>query len=164
MGVTLASSIYCVREDKVLLLERTKPPFAGSWVAPGGKIDDGEAPFQAAHRELREETGLSADELILRGIISETSPRPDFRWLIFFYVSHQFTGDVLANSPEGKLAWWPISQVIELPIPEADRIFFPQVLNLASPIYQAHFSYDQNVRLLGYNVSERLVDIEPPAG
>jgi 8-oxo-dGTP pyrophosphatase MutT (NUDIX family) len=33
----------------------------GRWVAPGGHIDDGEAPWEAARREVGEETGLAVD-------------------------------------------------------------------------------------------------------
>ncbi len=148
MRPILASSIYCVREGKVLLLERRRPPMLGYWVAPGGKLEPGESPYEAACRELHEETGLRANGIVLRGIIVETSPRPDLQWLLFYFVATAFDGEMLEDSPEGRLAWWPRERVAELTIPEADRVFFPPIIELTAPIYQAHFRYDAELRLV----------------
>lgn len=47
-----------VRDGRILLLRRLRPPEAGTWSLPGGKIDAGE-PWQAAvHREVTEELGI----------------------------------------------------------------------------------------------------------
>jgi len=43
---------------KVLSIKRGHPPFVGMWANPGGNIDEGEIPLDAAIRELEEETGL----------------------------------------------------------------------------------------------------------
>ena len=43
---------------QVLLIERAKYPFEGSWAVPGGFVEEGEEPLQAAQREIAEETGL----------------------------------------------------------------------------------------------------------
>lgn len=48
------------RGDAVLLQRREAPPFAGFWELPGGKVEAGESPAQAALREAREELGLAA--------------------------------------------------------------------------------------------------------
>lgn len=56
----------------VLLVRDTDPGVPGSawWVTPGGGIDDGEAPADAAARELHEETGLRADVDSLLGPVA----------------------------------------------------------------------------------------------
>ena len=47
---------------KVLLLEHVLRPASG-WGIPGGFIDRGEQPENAARRELREETGIALENL-----------------------------------------------------------------------------------------------------
>jgi 8-oxo-dGTP diphosphatase len=55
----LGSVVYAERDGKILLLKRASDAgFGGQWFMPGGAVDAGESPDDAAVRELREESGL----------------------------------------------------------------------------------------------------------
>ena len=45
--------IFAFRDGRLLLVKNRKR----GWEAPGGKIEEGETPEEAAHREFMEETG-----------------------------------------------------------------------------------------------------------
>jgi 8-oxo-dGTP diphosphatase len=53
----LAADAVVLTDGRVLLLERTHPPFEGAWVLPGGMVEAGETSRAAAEREVREEVG-----------------------------------------------------------------------------------------------------------
>ena len=58
---TLASVVYAERDGKILLLKRSGGALSGEWFLPGGAVDPGELPEDAAARELFEESGLRID-------------------------------------------------------------------------------------------------------
>jgi len=54
----VAAGVIVEREGKVLLVRRRMTPRRGLWTFPGGFVDFGESPTEAAARECLEETGL----------------------------------------------------------------------------------------------------------
>src|SRR5512144_1441434 len=86
----LFTQVYCVRDECILLMKRNKEPNYGLWVAPGGKIEKDESPWECAVRELHEETGLQAQTLQLRGIVSMVSPKFGMPCIQFLYLVSAF--------------------------------------------------------------------------
>ncbi len=55
--VAVAAVVFDDR-DRVLLIERGRPPGVGQWSVPGGRVELGESLAAAVAREVAEETGL----------------------------------------------------------------------------------------------------------
>ena len=154
----LATLCYVEYDGRVLLLNRNEEPNKGLWVAPGGKLEFDESPQECALRELYEETGLRGRAPQLRGLITEVSPRADYQWLIFIFVVREAEGELLDHDgqecQEGTLAWVPIPEVLHLPIPEADALFFPHVIQ-DGPIFRAKFVYDATLGIVDWERYDR---------
>lgn len=146
----LATLVYALRDEQVLLVRRTSQPNRGLWVAPGGKLDHGESPAECAVREMREETGLVVDRPVLRAVMTEISPRSDYQWLTFIFVARTFDGTFTPAPGIGDFRWVPVDEVPKLPIPPADAVFFPRVLHDGAP-FNAKFEYDADLNLLRWH-------------
>ena len=64
-AVTVDVVVFTIENDdlKVLLIQRDLEPFEGQWALPGGFIEIDERLSDAARRELKEETGVTANVL-----------------------------------------------------------------------------------------------------
>ena len=99
---SLSTAIYAERADgKILLLERAEgSAMAGFSFLPGGVVDEGEEPYEAARRELREEAGLEVEgDLVIVGTYPMFVYGRDFLQLSFHglvgadvELSHEHTG------------------------------------------------------------------------
>ena len=148
----VATLIYAARDGKVLMMHRRKQPNLGQWTAPGGKVEIDESPAECAVRELYEETGLVATgRPQLRIIVTETSPLPDWQWLMFIYRVGEFSGE-LTGCDEGDLACIDADQVLTLDIPQADAIFYPYVVGSGPGPISMKFEYDSDLRLVDWRV------------
>ena len=55
--------VFNTAGDRVLMCKRHKQPYLGLYNLVGGKIEAGEGGYDAAYRELAEETGITGIEL-----------------------------------------------------------------------------------------------------
>ena len=79
--------VVYARTGEVLLMERRTPP--GWWQSVTGSLEPGETAWDAAVRELQEETGLPADGLVDLGISQSFTIAPAWR--------HRFAPGVTEN-------------------------------------------------------------------
>lgn len=90
--------IVLKKQDTVLLQERLKHPYFGFWGYPGGKIRWGETIYQAAARELLEETGLTA-RLTYQGVYHELTRSEETNVILEDKIFQVFS----ATHPSGKI-------------------------------------------------------------
>ena len=64
--------VYHKDGHKLLFCKRTKDPYQGLYNLVGGKIEKNESGFQAAYRELEEETGIKKQQIILSHMMDFT--------------------------------------------------------------------------------------------
>jgi 8-oxo-dGTP diphosphatase len=115
--------------DAVLLLRGApgKALWAGLYNGVGGHMEPGEDPYQAAQREIREETGLEVSELRLGGILHVSlSQGPGV--LVFCFVGRAPTREV-RPTVEGALEWVPLERLRELPLVEDLPLLLPRLLS-----------------------------------
>lgn len=119
---------YLEKDGAYLMLHRIKKKNdenQGKWIGVGGKLEEGESPEECARREIQEETGLFAQRLEFRGVITFVSDEWDAE-VMYLFTSKEFSGE-LKECDEGELAWIPIDQVEKLPSWEGDRIFLEEM-------------------------------------
>ena len=65
--------VLCVKDGKVALVKQFRYAYGEAiYEIPAGKLNEGEDPMLAAERELGEETGMIADDLVLRFVLYPT--------------------------------------------------------------------------------------------
>jgi 8-oxo-dGTP diphosphatase len=106
------------RDGRVLVAERPQGKhLAGFWEFPGGKIDAGETPLDALHRELAEEIGI--DVISARPLISVPWTYPEKRIVLDAWIVDAYTGTPHAREAQ-TLQWLAIDALRALPLPPAD--------------------------------------------
>ena len=100
--------------DKYLFIQRKNPPYEGLWSMVGGKVKIGEHIYEAAIREVIEET--NAPEVVdysYRGLVSERLVDADNTLISHFliFVGHASIGQFDEDNREGHLMSFSLDEI-----------------------------------------------------
>jgi 8-oxo-dGTP diphosphatase len=103
MGQTFGSYALIAKDSKILLLHRTTSHKV--WEFPGGGIEFGESPEDAAVREAKEESGLDVRSEGLLSVNSHVTPQNN-HYIFFLYRCTIVGGKESASDEEHDMAGW----------------------------------------------------------
>lgn len=107
-------------DGRILIARRPEgKPMAGLWEFPGGKIEPGETPEEAAIRELREELSVEPCERCLHPFAFVSHPYDDFHIVMPLFLCRTWDGFPQPNEGQ-ELAWVRKENLRKYPMPAAD--------------------------------------------
>ncbi len=105
--VTSVVAVIVDDAERVVLTQRSVPPFEGLWVMPGGKIDLGESIVRAVHREVKEEIGIDVTVGGLVDVFEHLTPGANNdHFVILYYRCTPVTHELAPNPAEVAEARW----------------------------------------------------------
>ncbi len=105
MRVGVGVGVLVVHDGLVLLGRRKGSHGAGTWSAPGGRLEYGEQIVDCAARELKEETGLSASSYELGPYANDVFPEVAEQYVTLFVVARGIVGTPVNAEPHKCEGW-----------------------------------------------------------
>ncbi len=140
----LATLCY-VRDNQTnstLMLHRVKKEndyHRGKWNGQGGKFESGESPEECAAREIKEESGLNAKPIKMKGFITFPVFDGIEDWHVFLFVIDDYDGKLI-DSNEGNLERIPNEKLTKINLWEGDKYFIPWLFD--DKFFSAKFVYE----------------------
>jgi ADP-ribose pyrophosphatase YjhB (NUDIX family) len=118
----LAVSAAIIRDGRVLIVRRARPPAHGVFTLPGGVVEAGETLFEAVVREVMEETALVIAPVGLAGfrevIVRDSEDRLARHFVILPFAARWVSGEPRLNEELTEARWLRPSDLAGLPTTE----------------------------------------------
>src|SRR5260221_9391327 len=110
--------VVVLRRDEVLLIQRGKPPRIGQWGIPGGAQHAGETVFEAAAREVMEETGVAvrpqAIITVVDSVTRDAAGRVRYHYTLVEVLAEWLDGEPLAQDDAMAARWVKLAALDEI--------------------------------------------------
>ena len=119
---------FVVLKNRILLGMKKRGFGAGRWNGFGGKVLAGETIEVAAQRELLEETGITAEKLRQRGMLTFHFENDPVTLCVHLFSTSNFSGEP-HETEEMKPQWFPLTAIPYAVMWANDRYWLPIVLS-----------------------------------
>jgi ADP-ribose pyrophosphatase YjhB (NUDIX family) len=103
------------RGGQVLLAQRSKGGYIGRWGFPGGHVERGETVVEAAMRELREETGVTAEPKGVLTVLDEIGRNDagvvQWHYVLIAVLADWRSGEAVAADDAADVRWVTLADI-----------------------------------------------------
>ncbi|XP_076228810.1 oxidized purine nucleoside triphosphate hydrolase [Nomia melanderi] len=150
MSMRKIFSLVFVRKATNILLGLKKRGFGkDKWNGFGGKVESGETILQGALRELKEECGLSAEDLRKIGILEFEFEGNNTLLEVHVFETYQYSGEI-TESEEMRPKWYNIKDIPFKQMWPDDEYWFPYMLR--EELFKGYFLYRGQDLILKHNI------------
>lgn len=122
--VGIGVGILVKKSGRILFMKRNSSHGFGTWAPPGGHIDFGESPEDAAYRECLEETGVYCKNIKFITYTNDYFQESNKHYVTLWFEADWDKGEAKINSPD------EVQEVRWLDIKEVPKPFFLPLENL----------------------------------
>ncbi len=121
MKIKKLSSVVIIKDQKILLLKRSD---LGVWEIPGGNIEYGETPYNAAIREAKEETNLDIEIKDILTVLSISRKELDYQIIVTIYLANLKNDKIQIDDSHLDYQWLSLDEIKKLKNNKSEKFAF----------------------------------------
>jgi ADP-ribose pyrophosphatase YjhB (NUDIX family) len=113
VGPRIGCGAAVFENGKILLVRRRRPPEAGCWGLPGGKVEPFEPVAEATAREIREELGIIIEPVDLLCVVDQIDRVEGQHWIAPVFRIDRYEGTPTIREPDAlsDLGWFDLNHL-----------------------------------------------------